>query len=88
MRPPGGETPREVRVRLLNWLNSLTDRYSRIGVVTHRGVIRAALSQATDWDMKSDHSVAVTHNRTYEFRWKNRQLTYLAEHDLLNTSGV
>lgn len=87
MRPPGGETPREVRTRLQNWLNSVKPEYRRIGVVTHRGVIRSALSLATDWDMTSDHSVEVRHNRAYEFSWENRQLRYLAEIELIKNPG-
>ncbi|MGI9569105.1 MAG: histidine phosphatase family protein [Desulfobulbia bacterium] len=83
MRPPGGESPRDVRSRLSGWLESLPTDYERIGVVTHRGVIRAALSKATHWDMKSAHAVDVTHNKAYEFSWVDSQLLYIAQHDLI-----
>lgn len=50
-RPEGGESPREVRARLAAWFDELTRAGEpRIGV-THKGVIRAALSLAYDWDM-------------------------------------
>ncbi len=81
--PPGGESPRQVRSRLQTWLDTLSDDYNRIGVITHRGVIRAALSLATDWDMKSDHTVNITHNRAYEFNWSNQSLEYIQEHELI-----
>ena len=50
--PPGGESPRRVTERLKPWLQEL----ARAGVptlaVTHRGVIRAILAEATGWDMR------------------------------------
>ena len=48
-RPTGGESPREVRVRLETLLAELTD--ALVVCVTHKGVMRAALSIATGWDM-------------------------------------
>ena len=45
--PPGGESPRQVMVRLSAWL----PRLARPTVaITHRGVIEAALALATGWD--------------------------------------
>lgn len=83
MRPPDGESPRDVRTRLNKWLNSFSKQYGCIGAVTHRGVIRAALSQATDWDMKSNHTVNVTHNKAYEFAWIDSGLLFIAQHNLI-----
>lgn len=49
--PVGGESPRQVRRRVATWLSSVADgQQSRIAV-THKGVIRAAISLATQWDM-------------------------------------
>jgi probable phosphoglycerate mutase len=53
-RPAGGESPREVRERLSRWLSELAPEGVPVLAMTHKGVIRAALSLATDWDMKSD----------------------------------
>ena len=54
-RPPGGESPRDVQSRIAGWLADLADDpvASRrgTGVVTHKGVTRAALSLATGWPM-------------------------------------
>ena len=49
-RPPGGESPREVQARLEPWLRTLAARGRDTGAVTHKGVIRAVLGLATDWD--------------------------------------
>ena len=51
MQPPGGESPRQVRARLASWLAEITGRAGGHAAVTHKGVIRAALSLALDWDM-------------------------------------
>ena len=83
MCPPDGESPREVRSRLMQWLKSISTNYQHIGVVTHRGVIRAALSQATDWDMKSDHDINITHNNAYVFSWRSGNLDYLSQLGLI-----
>ena len=51
-RPPGGESPREVRTRLESLLADMVDVPEMV-FVTHKGVIRAALSLATGWDMRA-----------------------------------
>ena len=48
--PPGGESPRAVRERFAAWFAALGEK--RVIGVTHKGVIRAALSLATHWDMR------------------------------------
>jgi broad specificity phosphatase PhoE len=53
-RPAGGESPREVRSRLESLFADLgADPAAQAIVVcvTHKGVVRAALSLATGWDM-------------------------------------
>jgi broad specificity phosphatase PhoE len=53
-RPPEGESPREVRTRLESLFADLgADPFDETIVVcvTHKGVVRAALSLATGWDM-------------------------------------
>jgi broad specificity phosphatase PhoE len=49
-RPESGESPREVRARLASLLADLAD--APAVCVTHKGVIRAAVSLATGWDMR------------------------------------
>jgi probable phosphoglycerate mutase len=49
--PPGGESPRMVQARLAPLLRRLAAERRDTGVVTHKGVIRALIAQATGWPM-------------------------------------
>jgi probable phosphoglycerate mutase len=51
MRPPGGETPRELQARLAPLLAELAAAGRDMLAVTHRGVIRAVWAHAIGWDM-------------------------------------
>lgn len=51
MRPHDGESPRELRARVAGWLADRAAAGRDCGAVCHQGVIRAALSLATGWDM-------------------------------------
>ena len=51
LRPPGGESPRVVQIRLRDLCAELATAPTPVVGVTHKGVIRAALSLATGWDM-------------------------------------
>jgi len=57
MRPPGGETPAEVAARLLDFLTGRQE--SALVLVSHKGVMRAALARASGWDMTSDPPFAI-----------------------------
>ena len=50
-RPANGESPREVRERVRSWLREVAQAGQPTLAVTHRGVIRAILSDAFGWDM-------------------------------------
>jgi broad specificity phosphatase PhoE len=50
-RPPGGESPRLVLTRVKPWLKEVAQAGEPTLAVTHRGVIRALLAEATGWDM-------------------------------------
>ncbi|MFO1074123.1 MAG: histidine phosphatase family protein [Geminicoccaceae bacterium] len=50
-RPPGGESPREVVARLRGYLAELAGGAGPHVLVTHKGVLRAALVLAFAWDM-------------------------------------
>ena len=50
-RPANGESPREVRERVRSWLREVARAGHPTLAVTHRGVIRAILSDAFGWDM-------------------------------------
>ncbi len=65
-RPPGGESPRQVRTRFANWLPRLgTGPYL---AVTHKGVIRAALSLATNWDMEAPYPAEIDWHLVFHFQ--------------------
>jgi probable phosphoglycerate mutase len=50
--PPGGESPRILLSRLRTWLQDLALARVPTLAVTHRGVIRAILAEASGWDMR------------------------------------
>jgi broad specificity phosphatase PhoE len=50
-RPPGGESPRDVQVRILPLLAEIAASGEPTAAITHKGVIRAVLALATGWDM-------------------------------------
>ncbi len=68
-RPEEGESPRDVRERLNLWLAGLAHDPGRVLIITHKGVIRAALSQACDWDMRQDFSHRVEWTCGHEFSY-------------------
>jgi len=51
-RPPGGESPRQVIERIKPWLREIATAGEPTLAVTHRGVIRAVLAEASGWDMR------------------------------------
>ena len=52
-RPPGGESPGELRLRLLEWLAEVCAAGKPVIAITHKGIIQMALALATGWDMVS-----------------------------------
>jgi probable phosphoglycerate mutase len=50
-----------VRARLAAWLREVAEAGRPLVAVTHNGVLRAAFSLATGWDMKSDPALARRH---------------------------
>ncbi len=72
-RPPGGETPREVQARLRPLLRELAGTGAgAVGVVTHKGVIRALLALATGWDMLSGPGFRVPEGSAQVFRLEDQ----------------
>lgn len=54
LQVPGGESPRAVRDRLQHFLTDRARLARPTVVVAHAGILRAAYSLASGWDMKSD----------------------------------
>jgi len=67
-RPQGGESPREVLERVSQWMLSLAEPTL---AVTHRGVIRVVLAQATGWDMRGKPPAKLDWGAVHLFRIEN-----------------
>lgn len=50
-QPPGGESPRQVGLRLQPWLQEIGASQRATLAVSHRGVVRVVFAQAMGWDM-------------------------------------
>lgn len=72
-RPPGGESPREVRARLQVWLGEIASVLPVVAI-THKGVIRAGLSLATSWDMRDLAPTRLHWNAAHVFTLDHGQL--------------
>lgn len=78
LQPPGGESPRQVGQRVRQWMIALPEQ-AYIGAITHKGIIRAVLSLATDWDMKTKHRVKICNDTGYLFSWAAGKLEFKNE---------
>ena len=68
-RPPGGESPRALQARLAPWLaETAAAGGATLAAVTHKGVIRAVLARALDWDMTGAAPVALDWTAAHLFR--------------------
>jgi len=70
--PPAGESPRQVRDRLSHWFAELAATAvppAGVVAISHKGVIRAVLSLATDWDMTVDPPVKLQWQHLHRFRY-------------------
>ena len=65
--PAGGESPRQVQVRLQDWLAAVAASGQDTIAVTHKGVIRALLSMATGWDMTTPPPVRLDWSSAHLF---------------------
>ena len=61
-RPPGGESPSDVRARVMPWANGLT---TDTVAVCHIGIMRVLLALATNWDFDGEAPFRVKRNRLY-----------------------
>ena len=67
-RPPGGESPRDVRARIVAWLGKMAARGQPVVAVTHKGVLRAVLAAATGWDMTSKPPIRLQAGALHRFQ--------------------
>ncbi|MFQ5971914.1 MAG: histidine phosphatase family protein [Alphaproteobacteria bacterium] len=54
LRPPAGESPREVLRRVTPWLREIADHGRPTLAFSHKGVIRAIYALAAGWDMRAE----------------------------------
>jgi probable phosphoglycerate mutase len=66
-RPCGGESSRELRARLLAWLQDASRSGRPLAAVTHKGVIQMALAVATGWDLVSRRPHRLLWDRAHLF---------------------
>lgn len=74
MLPLNGESPRMVQQRLKQWIQAFSQQIGhaeKIGIVAHKGVIRAMLAAACDWDMTERHKppVKMDYQAAHRFGW-------------------
>lgn len=50
-RPPGGESPRDVQMRVAPLLRDIAEGGEPVAAITHKGLIRAVFALATGWNM-------------------------------------
>ena len=74
MRPDNGETPREVQSRIKKWLMTLNSFGTKHVCVTHKGVIRSAISLALNWDMTGEAPLKVKTGNAYIFSYSQKNL--------------
>jgi probable phosphoglycerate mutase len=68
LTPPGGESPRQVQQRLAEFFRDVAADGADIGAISHKGIIRAALSLATGWNMIGKSPVRLRWDALHLFR--------------------
>ncbi|WP_120498244.1 histidine phosphatase family protein [Kiloniella sp. EL199] len=66
--PPGGESPRDVQIRLKPFLNTIAKSNKSFVAVAHKGVLRAIYAAATDWDMLGKPKEKIRDNCAHLFQ--------------------
>ena len=90
VRPPGGESPRDVRDRVVGWLGEVAARGEPVVAVTHKGVLRAVLAAATGWDMMGKPPIRLRNGALHRFAVDTRGRVSVVECNvpLAGNSGV
>lgn len=63
LRAPGGESPREVSMRLSAFLAEAARGIGDLVIVAHKGILRASIVLAFGWDMLGKPPVAIEDDR-------------------------
>lgn len=67
-RPPGGESPRDVQVRVAPLLRDIAGAGEPTAAITHKGVIRAVFAEAAGWDMLGEPPARLSWAAAHLFR--------------------
>jgi probable phosphoglycerate mutase len=65
--PPGGESPRQVQLRLQPWLRQLAAAGNDSAAVVHKGIIRCIYALASGWDMRGESPVDFAWDAIHQF---------------------
>jgi len=65
--PPGGESPREVLVRVVGWLAEVAARDQPTLAISHKGIIRVIFAAATGWDMRGRPPLKLDWDAAHQF---------------------
>lgn len=76
--PPGGESPRQVQLRLQQWLDEVTPLAVDCAMVAHKGIIRCVYAMACGWDMVGESPL--------DFAWDAVHLFEVAPNGQLSNS--
>jgi broad specificity phosphatase PhoE len=68
-KPPNGESPAQVQLRLATWLRMLARSNRDSAAVSHKGIIRCIYAMACGWDMRGESPL--------EFDWDGGHLFHL-----------
>jgi broad specificity phosphatase PhoE len=68
LRPPGGESPRDVQARVVPLLAEIAAAGAPTAAVTHKGVIRAIFALATGWNMLGKPPYRLSWSAAHLFR--------------------
>lgn len=68
LQPPGGESPRDLQIRLKPLLIKLAEKEEIVTTVSHKGVIRALYALASGWDMTGKPPLKLQNNCCHAFR--------------------
>jgi probable phosphoglycerate mutase len=86
-RPPGGESPRDVRDRVQTWLARTATNPEPIVAVTHLGVLRVMLAAATGWDMTGKPPIRLRNDAVHRFAVDAHGQVSIAECNVPLTPG-
>ena len=65
----GGESPRELQARVIDWARTVSRTQSAVIAITHKGVIKATLGLACGWNLTSKAPVRLDWSRAHRFRF-------------------